>query len=207
MRKVFLSNVIMGNMQPIPYQSRDFDLGGKTFSVPICYLLDANIEPEDEVLIITGLTQTERLLKNYDTIKKEMEEILASHQAKGTFRTVDEPDADEERDKQDSLTFSTFLKEVSNLIQDGDRIYADMSYGLRIYTLATFIAISYALKAGLDVRLESMVYGQAFKGKERFPTAVDIVDITALAHINAVISDAKPGQKKDLDKFLSFLIG
>ena len=38
------------------------------------------------------------------------------------------------------------------------------------------------------------------------PDVVDIVDVSALAHINTLISDAKPGQKKELDKFLSFLI-
>lgn len=206
MRKVFISNVIMGKLDDIPYQSRDFDLGGKAFPVPICYLLDANIEPGDEVLIITGLTQTELLLRNYEVIKGKMEEILAAHQAKGTFVTVDEPDAEAEREKQDSLTFSGFLKQVSDAIRDGDRLYVDMSYGLRIYTLATFIAINYALKACRDVRIETMVYGQAYRGRSNKPSVADIVDITALANINALLSDAKPGQKKELDKFLSFLI-
>ncbi len=208
MRKVFISNVIMGDIKPIPYHSREFDLEGKElkYPVPICYLLDANVEAGDEVLIITGLTQTEMLLKNYEIIKEKMEEILAEHQAKGTFITVDEPDAEEEREKQDSLTFSEFLKKVSDEIQDGDRLYVDMTYGLRIYTLATFIAINYVQKACRDVRIEAMVYGQAFRGQSKAPSVVDIVDVTALANINALVSDAKPGQKKELDKFLSFLI-
>ncbi len=51
-----------------------------------------------------------------------------------------------------------------------------------------------------------MVYGQAFRGQNKAPSVVDIVDVTALANINALVSDAKPGQKKELDKFLSFLI-
>ena len=206
MRKVFISNVIMNQITDIPYQSREFDLGGKAFPVPICYLMDANIEPGDEVLIITGLTQTELLLRNYEIIKGKMEEILSAHQAKGTFVTVDEPDAEEEREKQDALTFSEFLKKVSDAIQDGDRLYVDMSYGLRIYTLATFIAMNYVQKACRDVRIEAMVYGQAFRGQNKAPSVVDIVDVTALANINALVSDAKPGQKKELDRFLSFLI-
>ena len=205
MRKVFISNVIMNQITDIPYQSRDFDLGDKAFPVPVCYLLDANIEPGDEVLIITGLTQTEKLLKNYEIIKEKMEEILSEHQAKGTFLTVDEPDA-EDREKQDSLTFSGFLKQISDAIQDGDRLYVDMTFGLRIYTLATFIAMNYVLKACRDVRLEAMVYGQHYRGHDEEPSSTDIVDVTALANINALVSDAKPGQKKELDKFLSFLI-
>ena len=51
-----------------------------------------------------------------------------------------------------------------------------------------------------------MVYGRASKGKEATPSVVDIVDITALAHINALISDVKRGQKKEMDQFLSFLM-
>lgn len=207
MRKVFVSNVIIGEMRSIPYQSRDFDLGGKKFSVPICYLLDANIEPGDEVLIVTGMTQTKKIQQNYTVIEEEMRGILAAHHATAEFVTVNEPDADEERDKQDSLTFSTFLKEISDLLKDGDRIYADMSYGLRIYTLATFIAMSYALKACKDVRIEVMVYGQAFKGKEKFPQVVDIVDITTLAHISSIVSNLKPGQKEEMDRFMGLLMG
>ena len=207
MRKVFLSNVIMGPISDIPYQSRDFDLGGKKFSVPVCYLMDANLEPGDEAVIVTGVTKTERILKNYGIIRKEMEEILAAHRATGQFIDLDEPDADEERDKQDSLTFSAFMKEVSDIIRDGDRIYADMSYGLRPYTIVTFIAMNYAMKACRDVRIEKIVYGQAWKGKEKRPQVVDIVDITALVNINAVIGDAKPGQKEELDRFLGFLVG
>ncbi|MBO6209996.1 MAG: hypothetical protein J6N99_04835 [Schwartzia sp.] len=205
MRKVFISNVIMNTITNEPYKSRDFDLGDKTFPVPICYLLDANIEAGDEVLIVTGLTRTEKLLKNYEIIKNKMEEILSEHQAKGTFLTVDEPDA-EDREKQDSLTFSGFLKQISDAIQDGDRLYVDMTFGLRIYTLATFIAMNYVLKACRDVRLEAMVYGQHYRGHDEEPASTDIVDVTALANINALVSDAKPGQKKELDKFLSFLI-
>ena len=207
MRKVFISNIIMAPIRDTSYQSRDLDLGGKAFHVPICYLLDANLEPGDEALIVTGLTQTEQILKNYDAIKAEMEGILAAHQAKGSFVTIDEPDADAEREKQDSLTFSGFLKELSDVIKDGDRIYADMTYGLRPYTLATFIAMNYALKACRDVRIESMIYGQFFRGTATAPAAVDIVDITALARIHTFLSDAKPGQKAALDEFLGFLIG
>ena len=80
MRKVFISNIIMGAISDIPYKSRDLELNEKSFSVPICYLMDANIGPGDEVLVITGLTQTKRILENYEKIKKEMEDILAAHQ-------------------------------------------------------------------------------------------------------------------------------
>ena len=77
-------------------------------------------------------------MKNYDTIKKTMGEILSAHQAKGTFIAVDEPDTEENRDKQDSITFSGFLKQISNAIRDGDRLYVDMNYGLRIYNWPLF---------------------------------------------------------------------
>ena len=59
MRKVFLSTVLLQEFKPVPYASRDLDLHDKQFKFPISYLLDDNITADDEIVIITGMNQTE----------------------------------------------------------------------------------------------------------------------------------------------------
>ncbi len=210
MRKVFISTIILNPISQITYESMDMDLGGKRFLLPISYLLDGNLDEGDDVLIITGIQQSDRPKANYELLEKELMGILEKHKAHATFVKIAEPDVNSsEREKNDSLTFSEFFRDIADNIQDGDKIYADMSYGLKCYTLAMFISLCYAVKACRDVEISNMIYADLYHGQEKDTKekVVDIVDITALFHINTIISDARPGQKKDMDRFLKFLIG
>lgn len=213
MRKVFISTVILNAInkdQPVRYESRDLDLGDKRFLAPICYLVDGNIEEGDDILIVTGIQASDRPKENYRLIKQELDDILASHHATATFVEVTEPDVNSsEREKNDALTFSEFFKEIADNIKDEDKIYADMSYGLKCYTLAMFISLCYAVKACRSVEMGCMVYADLYHGQEKVADekVADIVDITTLFHINTIVCDARPGQKKDMDRFLKFLIG
>lgn len=213
MRKVFYSVVKLqwDNPEDLSiFKSRDFDLGDKEHFAPISYLLDANIEQNDEILIITDVMQTENPLKNYKILKKDMEDILEAHNAKATFAVIESPDPSN-REEMDSLTFSRYFKELSDYLQDGDRIYADMTFGMKCNIICSFIAMTYAVKAGVDVDVERLVYAERYKGKpDVFPKprpSSDIIDITSLFYISTLVNNAQPGQKKSIDSFLKFMIG
>lgn len=213
MRKIFYSVVKLQWDNPEDtsiFKSRDFDLGDKEHFAPISYLLDANIEQDDEILIITDVMQTEKPLKNYELLKKDMEEILAAHNAKATFEVIKSPDP-ANRDEMDSLTFSRYFKNLSDYFQDGDRLYADMTFGMKCNIICSFIAMTYAVKAGVDVDVERLVYAERYNGDreitpEKRPTS-DIIDITSLFYISTLVNNAQPGQKKSIDSFLKFMMG
>lgn len=211
MRKVFLSTVILTPVKydnPIKYASRDMELGDKQYIFPISYLLDQNISSDDEILIITGMDRTETPQENYKHMEKEMRDILAAHNAKATFVILDELSRnDEDRDMMDVLSFTEFMKQVSDLIRDGDEIYFETTYGLKAYTLAMFVALSYVVKACKDVQIKQMVYVQLFTGSKENIAPADIIDITSLFRINNIVNNAQPGQKAELDQLLSFMIG
>lgn len=210
MRKVFFSTVMMtpdNQENRVVYQSRDFDMGGRNYFAPISYLLDANADEKDDILIITTLAQTTNPENNYKILKKEMEEILASHNAKATFVEIHEPDHTKQRDEMDSLTFSRYFQEISDYFQDGDHIYADMTFGMKCNTICSLIAMSYAAKAGKDVDVDRMVYAQYYCGDAETSPTSDIIDITSLFYINTLVNNAKQGQKKNIDEFLRFMIG
>lgn len=210
MRKVFFSTVMMTPDNPgnrVVYQSRDFDMGDRNYFAPISYLLDANIDENDDILIITTLTQTTNPENNYKILRKEMEEILEAHKAKASFVEIYEPDHTKQRDEMDSLTFSRHFQEISDYFQDGDRIYADMTFGMKCNTICSLIAMSYAAKAGQDVDVDCMVYAQYYRGDTDTSPTSDIIDITSLFYINTLVNNTKPGQKKSTDEFLRFMIG
>lgn len=213
MRKVFISSVMIQTIKPedaAVFQSRDFDLGDEQHFAPISYLMDMNIEEGDDVLVITGVTDNELPRKNYALLKADMEKILEKHHAKAEFVVADEPDATKERDKMDALTFSKFFKDIADCLKDGDKIYADMTFGMKCYTIGMFIAMMYAVKACHDVDVEQMVYAQRYSGKKDDPASKptsDIIDISSLFYISTIVSNAKPGEKKGMDEFLKFMIG
>lgn len=209
MRKVFISTIKMKKEEQAPvFQSRDFDLGDKKFFAPISYLMDANLEAGDDVLVLTGVTDTDVPRENYEHhLKPELQRILEAHQVHYQIQEVKEPDIDTEREIQDSLTFSEFFRAIADCLQDGDRIYADMTYGMKCYTLGMFIAMAYAAKAGVDVDVERMIYAQFYKGEKETPATSDIIDITSLFYINTMVSNAASGQKKSMDNFLKLMIG
>ena len=188
MRKVFFAS---GFCKSSSFKSRDFDIEGKSFSAPICYLIDENIEAGDEVLVAIADTVSE-------PIKKEISGILSAHSVSGEI--VEIP-INTERELLDSLSFSEMMKAVSDLIREGDILYADLTHGIRGYLLAMVVGLHYAARACLDVRIASVVYWQEYED------GVDIIDITALMHILSIVSDVKIGDKAKADKFFSFLIG
>ncbi len=212
MRKIFLSTVILNKLNPnnpTPHFSRDFDLHDKPYVFPISHLLDENISSNDEIVIVTAMNQADTPKENYQYLVKEMQEILDKHNAKADFIIVDELDADNDNDRElmDSLSFSSFMKEVADIIKDNDQIYADMTYGLKSYTLAMFIAMNYVVKACENVEIKKMIYAQFYKGSNQAPNTIDIIDITSLFRINCIVNQATPGNKQEMDQLLSFMIG
>ncbi|MBE6105330.1 TM1812 family CRISPR-associated protein [Anaerovibrio lipolyticus] len=210
MRKIFLSTVILNKIDfenPTNHASRDFDLHNKKYIFPISYLLDDNISADDEIVIITGMNQTDTPKENYKHLVAEMQKILDSHNAKAEFIVVDELDAKDDRELMDSLSFSEFMKEVADIIKDDDQIYADMTYGLKSYTLAMFIALNYVVKSCQNVGIKKMIYAQFYKGDTQNPGSADIIDITPLFRLNCIVNQATAGKKQEMDQLLSFMIG
>ena len=211
MRKLFFSAVMMTPDKPddrVVYQSRDFDMGDRKYFAPISYLLDANIDEKDDILIITTIAQNKSQEDNYKILRKEMETILVSHNANATFVEIYEPDyTDKEKSDvmdlmdfmnlKDSLTCNRYFQEISDYLQDGDRIYTDMTFGMKCNTIFRK-AISHAVKAGKDVDVECMVCAQCCNGENESdcPT-FNIIDITDVEKAHKYSNNHKAELEKD----------
>ena len=203
MRKVFLSASLISKMdpeKPTKYISDDFELSPNNYQFPLSYLIDENVEEGDKVVIITAVTQTETPMQNYEAYKQEVLNIVKDKKIDIEFVEI------KQTIEFDSLTFNQFFKEVANLIQDNDIIFTDITFGMKCYSISMFIALAYATKAGQNIDLDTIIYAQKYSGNREEGITSKNYDLTGLFSLNTLASNARTGQKKDLDNLLDFII-
>lgn len=203
MRKVFLSTSLVGEIDlnnPTIYISDDVNLGIKKYKFPLSHIIENNIEDGDEIVIITAVLQTKNPMKNYSLYQDEVLEIIKDKRISIKFIEIKQ-----EKDF-DSLTFNKFFKEIANLIEDNDTIFADFSFGMKCYSLSMFTALAYVTKAGHNINIDTIIYAQKFVGEIAVENCSKIYDITGLFSLNTLASNAKTGQKADLDNLLDLII-
>lgn len=221
MRKVFLSVMMLGHVDvsnPAVYQSDDFPLTDGPYHFPLTHIIAASVDAneEDSVAIITAVQHNSdgtpnMAERNYQLYQKEAAAILEARHVTYTFIEIPMTD------QFDALTFNSFFKHVAEQIQDNDQLYADITFGMKPYSISLFIAIAYAAKAARNVEVNTIIYAQKFSGRSVQPqakapsqTAVSAVskiyDLTGLFYLNSLASNAVAGQKAGLDQLLSFII-
>lgn len=203
MRKVFLSASLISKIdleKPTKYISDDFDLKNEDYNFPLSYIIADNVQNGDTVAIITAVTQTETPKKNYELYKQEIYDIVKDKQIDIEFIEI------KQETEFNSLTFNHFFKEVADLIHDEDMLFADITFGMKCYSISMFIAMAYATKAGRNVEMDTIIYAQRFSGNREDGITSKIYDLTGLFSLNTLASNARPGQKEGLDDLLNFII-
>ena len=202
MRKVFLSNILLSKLIKTQYISDDFDLPDKEFDFMMSYFIDMNVKQGDEVAIITCYTRETTALANYESFKREVNKVLDEKNAKVEFIDI------QQNSDFDSLTFNSFFKRVAKVFKNDDIIYMDLTYGMKPYSIATFVAAAYAVKSAENVRVDTIVYAQKYRGQGE-PEKTDtskIYDITPLFYLHEITGNLHTGEKKSADKVLDLLI-
>jgi len=78
---------------------------------------------------------------------------------------------------QNSAEYMRLVKALIDVVEDGDTIYADMTYGRKAVPIAQFIALNYVYKIRQDVEIGTLSYGEAHNpgpdGKAK-PTVFDL---------------------------------
>lgn len=202
MRKVFLSNIILSKLNETRYISDDFDLPDKKYEFMMSYFIDMNVKQGEDVAIITCYTQEATAMANYEMFKSEARKVLAEKKANAEFIEI------QQNIDFDSLTFNTFFKKVAKLFRNDDVIYMDLTYGMKPYSIASFVAAAYAVKSAENVRVETIVYAQKYRGQDE-PEKTDtskIYDITTLFYLHEMTGNLHAGEKGSADRVLDLLI-
>ena len=206
MRKVFLSNIVLVSLVSTKYFSDDLDLNDKNYKFPLSYLIKNEVKTNDEVVIITGVEKSvngkNRAEEYYALYKNEIEEILKGRDVNIKFIEI------WQKNKFDSLTFNEFFKEIADNIHDNDILYADITFGMKPYTISLFVALSYITKAAVNVDLDTIIYAGRYNGTDEIKdiNCSQIYDLTGLFYLNSLSGRAVQGQREELDNLLKFII-
>lgn len=206
MRKVFMSIMLLGEIQQTKYISEDFVLKECNYYFPLSYIINNDVEEGDTVEIITavehGEGNTQTAADNYAVYVEEIKNILDDRKIDLHFTEVETS-----KDFEDK-TFTKFFKRIANLLQEEDEIYADFTFGMKAYSLSMFIALAYAVKAAVNIELRCLLYAQKYTGTDAADTkkTSELCDITSLFYLDAIAGNAKSGQKQVFDEVLNLII-
>lgn len=206
MRKVFLNIMILSPIEHTIYSSTDFELVNEEYELPTSYIIENNVEKDDEITIITCLEKTDtgngNAEKNYETFLKEIEKISAKHRLKVNHEIIPMT-ADFDR-----TTFNYFFKEVAVRLQDEDELYFDLTFGMKPYNISMFIAVAYAVKACKNASIACAFYSQKFDGNKKTTGATKsrLYDLTGLMFLADFASNVHPGDKALADAMLQTIM-
>lgn len=207
MRKVFMSSMLLGKIEPTKYISEDFVINEESaYDFPLSYLIENEVVDGDTVEIITAVEHGEGDAKNsvtnYALYVKEVNKILQNRNIELHFTEV------ETNKKFEDKTFTKFFKRIAGLLQEDDEVYADFTFGMKAYSLSMFIALAYVVKAAENINLRCLLYSQKFTGTDNAENkkTSELCDITSLFYLDAIAGNAKFGQKQALDEVMDMII-
>lgn len=207
MRKVFMSSMLLGKIEPTKYISEDFVINEESaYDFPLSYLIENEVVDGDTVEIITAVEHGEGDAKNsvtnYALYLKEVNRILQNRNIELHFTEV------ETNKKFEDKTFTKFFKRIAGLLQEEDEVYADFTFGMKAYSLSMFIALAYVVKAAENINLRCLLYSQKFTGTDNAENkkTSELCDITSLFYLDAIAGNAKSGQKQALDEVMDMII-
>lgn len=207
MRKVFMSSMLLGKIEPTKYISEDFVINEESaYDFPLSYLIENEVVDGDTVEIITAVEHGEGDAKNsvtnYALYVKEVNKILQNRNIELHFTEV------ETNKKFEDKTFTKFFKRIAGLLQEDDEVYADFTFGMKAYSLSMFIALAYVVKAAENINLRCLLYSPKFTGTDNAENkkTSELCDITSLFYLDAIAGNAKSGQKQALDEVMDMII-
>lgn len=207
MRKVFMSSMLLGKIEPTKYISEDFVINEESaYDFPLSYLIENEVVDGDTVEIITAVEHGEgdarNSVINYALYVKEVNKILQNRNIELHFTEV------ETNKKFEDKTFTKFFKRIAGLLQEDDEVYADFTFGMKAYSLSMFIALAYVVKAAENINLRCLLYSQKFTGTDNAENkkTSELCDITSLFYLDAIAGNAKSGQKQALDEVMYMII-
>ena len=146
---------------------------------PAIPLINAHLEMEDAVEVITVTYDIPECHHNLSLLEDEINKVCSAKNA--TYRL-------------DSILvpFDDSIKAILNVYQeliarvdDGDDLYADITYGSKPMPIVLTMALQYAYRTKREVSIECVVYGQISHHRETKDAR--IYDVTALVQLDEIV--------------------
>ena len=102
------------------------------------------------------------------------------------------------RAPQDSREYMRLVKELFSKIDDGDVVFADVTYGRKAVPIAQFIALTFAYKIRKNVEIGALSYGEyhnpGIDGIPK-PTIFDLADFFLLSDLISNVTNLDDAEK------------
>lgn len=195
-------NIILRKPEATKYISEAYDVDGMHYKFWMSQLIKINTEMNENITVITSLTKGESALDNYEEFKNEVLEVTSEKNINVEFISVfQETDLD-------GKTFTRFFKEVAGLIKDNDRLYVDITFGIKPYTMSMLTALVYVTKVARNVVVETISYIEKYNGMKD-PALVDeatIYNLTSLFYLISIAGSLNEGERAAADKMINLLL-
>lgn len=146
-------------------------------SFPIIAAINGYVEKGEDIELITIVSDYENAEYNYGLLKKEIE---ALSQKKGFGYSLKEVRVPYNN------AINTELELFGKLIdctEDGDTLYACITYGSKPFPLIQIMALNYAYRIRKNVSIGCIVYG----AKDHNNGNMEVYDITSLLYIDETV--------------------
>ena len=159
----------------------------KEISFPIIAVLNAYAVKEEEVELIVIRHEYENSIENYKTLCSEIQEFEQEKGCKCVMKEVVVPYND---------LIDTHLDTFGKLItymEEGDTIYACMTYGSKPIPIVEMMALNYAYRAKKNTEIGCIAYGQVDHNDNK----MKIYDMTPLFYMDEIVKNVAEMNVKD----------
>lgn len=146
---------------------------------PAIPLVNAHVEPGDVIEVITVTYDIPECHRNLTLLEAEIEKVCERKGATYQLDSIEVP-------------FDDSIKAILNVYQeliarvdDGDDLYADITYGSKPMPIVLTMALQYAYRTKENVSIECVVYGQI--SHHRKTKDARIYDVTALVQLDEIV--------------------
>ncbi len=146
-------------------------------SFPIITAINGYVEKDEEIELITIVSDYENAEYNYGLLKEEIEALSSKKGFKYTLKEVRVPY---------NNAINTELELFGKLIDytaDSDTLYACITYGSKPFPLIQIMALNYAYRIRKNVSIGCIVYG----AKDHNNGNMEVYDITSLLYIDEAV--------------------
>ena len=206
MKKIVFCNILMkGKLDKLCYDVNDMVLSKTDREVifPINALLAVNLKQSDDVKVVLLLKDdiNQNSKRNMGEFMAELDDINMSIGANIRYEYITSPFV-ETKDTHENL-----IKQMIDKIEEGQELYADITYGPKPLPIVLFTVMNFAEKF-MGTEIKNIVYGKVDFTAANEPINPILYDVSPLYFLNSVINtmevDCIDKAKTMLDTILDF---
>ncbi len=168
-------------------------------SFPILQQISDTATKGEEIKVVTILVGGIQNNKNYETFSEELDALAKKLGFTYTHTTIDKENI------ENTASIISLFSAIIEHIDNGDHLYACITYGTKPISIVTNMALHYAYRIKEDVVVEGVKYGLKDWNATEEPACV-LYDTTALFYVDCLIDRIASMKLENPEEALKALI-